>query len=255
MSIADSSHSSRRDFVLTSAGLTAAAWAALSSQAFGAPAGDEPMIQPGDTVLFQGDSITDVGRNRQQGDQPNHQTALGGGYAWMAASQLLVSRPNDNLRIFNRGVSGDKVYQLDERWQEDCLDLKPDVLSILIGVNDVWHMLDGRYDGTLEKYENHYSNLLQRTTESLPEVRLLVCDPYVLRCGVIDDKWFPVIDEYRAAAKRVADGAGAVFVPFQAMFGTAVKFAPPEHWAEDGVHPSPFGHALMAHAWLRAVGG
>jgi len=251
----DSSRSSRRDFVLTSAGLTAAGWAALSSQASAAIASDGPLIQPGDTVLFQGDSITDVGRNREEGDQPNHQSAMGGGYAWMAASQLLVSRPNDNLKIFNRGVSGNKVYQLDERWQEDCLDLKPNVLSILIGVNDVWHMLDGRYDGTLEKYETDYNNLLQRTKESLPEVKLVVCDPYVLRCGVIDDKWFPVIDDYRAAAKRVADGAGAVFVPLQVMFDTAVKFAPPEHWAEDGVHPSTFGHALMAHTWLEAVGG
>jgi lysophospholipase L1-like esterase len=255
MPTADSSRSNRRDFVLASAGLTAAGWAALSSQAFGAPAGEGPLIQPGDTVLFQGDSITDAGRNREEGDQPNHQPAMGGGYAWMAASQLLVCRPNDNLKIFNRGVSGNKVYQLDEHWQEDCLDLKPNVLSLLIGVNDVWHMLDGRYDGTLEKYETDYNNLLARTKKSLPDVKLVICDPFVLRCGVIDDKWFPVIDDYRAAAKRVADGAGAVFVPFQAMFDTAVQFAPPEHWTKDGVHPSAFGHALMAHAWLGAVGG
>jgi lysophospholipase L1-like esterase len=255
MPTADSSHSSRRDFVLASAGLTAAGWAALSSQVFGAPADEGPVICPGNTILFQGDSITDVGRNRKEGDQPNHQPAMGGGYAWMAASQLLVSRPNDNLKIFNRGVSGNKVYQLDERWQEDCLDLKPNVLSILIGVNDVWHMLDGHYDGTLEKYETDYNDLLRRTKKALPDVKLVVCDPYVLRCGVINDKWFPVIDDYRAAAKRVADGAGAVFVPFQAMFNTAVKFAPPEHWAGDGVHPSPFGHALMAHTWQQVVGG
>ncbi len=255
MPTSNSSRSNRRDFVLASAGLTAAGWAAFSSRAFGAPAGEGPLIQPADTVLFQGDSITDAGRNREEGNQPNRQSALGSGYAWMAASQLLVGRPKDNLKIFNRGISGNKVYQLDERWQEDCLDLKPNVLSILIGVNDVWHMLDGRYDGTLEKYETDYNHLLERTKKSLPEVKLVICDPYVLRCGVVDDKWFPVIDDYRAAAKRVADGAGAVFVPFQATFDTAVQFAPPEHWTKDGVHPSAFGHALMAHTWLGAVGG
>jgi lysophospholipase L1-like esterase len=139
----DDRPTNRRDFVLASAGLTAAGWAALSSQTFGAETPSKPLIQPGNTVLFQGDSITDAHRNRDQGDQPNHQPALGGGYAWMAGSQLLVSRDADELKVFNRGVSGNKVYQLADRWQEDCLDLKPDVLSILIGVNDVWHMLDG----------------------------------------------------------------------------------------------------------------
>lgn len=245
---------SRRDFVLASTGLTAAGWAALSSQTFGAETPSKSLIQPGDTILFQGDSITDAGRNRDQGDQPNHQPAMGGGYAWMAASQLLVSRAADELKIFNRGNSGNKVNQLADRWQEDCLDLKPDVLSILIGVNDLWHRLSGNYDGTVEIYERDFHALLKRTKAALPKVKLIVCDPFVLQCGVIDDRW-SIFDDYRAAARRVAEAAGAVFVPFQSMFDTAVKFAPPEHWAKDGVHPSEFGNSLMAHAWLGAVAG
>jgi len=244
----------RRDFVLASAGLTAAGWAALSSQTFGAEPDGKPLIQPGDTVLFQGDSITDAGRKRDQGDQPNHQPAMGGGYAWMAASQLLVGR-DDDLKIFNRGISGNKVYQLADRWQQDCLDLKPNVLSILIGVNDVSHMLKGRFDGTVEIYEQDYHALLKRTKAALPKVKLIVCEPFVLRCGAVDDRWFPAFDDYRAAARRVAEAAGAAFVPFQTMFDRAVKFAPPEHWAQDGVHPSDFGNSLLAHAWLEAVGG
>lgn len=254
MSCTDSSHPNRRDFALASAGLTVAGLASLSSQTWAAPAAGGPLLQPGDNVLFQGDSITDAGRNRDEAGQPNHQPALGGGYAWMAASQLLVSQPKNDLKFFNRGVSGNKVYQLAERWQEDCLDLEPDVLSILIGVNDIWHKLNGNYDGTVDVYEADYLALLNRTKEALPEVKLIVCEPFVLRCGAVDDKWFPEFDAYRAAAKRVADAAGAVFIPFQTMFDSAVEFAPPEHWAKDGVHPSDFGNCLMAHAWLSAVG-
>lgn len=253
-SLQNDRQTNRRDFVLASAGLTAASLAAFSSQTFVAEAYGRQLIQPGDTVLFQGDSITDAGRKRDQGAQPNHQPALGGGYAWMAASQLLVGR-DDDLKVFNRGISGHKVHQLADRWQPDCLDLKPDVLSILIGVNDIWHLLNGNYDGTVEVYENDYHALLKRTKAALPKVTLVVCEPFVLRCGAINERWFPAFDGYRAAARRVAEAAGAVFVPFQTMFDRAVKFAPPEHWAKDGVHPSDFGNSLMAHAWLEAVAG
>jgi lysophospholipase L1-like esterase len=247
--------SARRDFLLTTSGLTAASWLALTGSAQAAEVSPFlPLLSPGDTVLFQGDSITDAGRDRQQGDKVNSQPAFGGGYAWMAAAELLVSRPDDSLKFFNRGISGNKVFELAARWQEDCLALKPNVLSILIGVNDFWHTLKHGYEGTLEKYEGDYHQLLSRTRQALPDVKLVVCEPFVLRCGEITDEWFPAIEDYLAAAKRVADDAGARFVPFQSMFDQAVKYAPPEHWAADGVHPSPFGAALMAHAWLQAVG-
>jgi lysophospholipase L1-like esterase len=249
------SDSSRRGFLLTGAGLSAGALAALSSAvAAQSPTSAAHIISQGATILFQGDSITDVGRKKEQTDVVNQQSAFGNGYAWMAASQLLVSRPGDKLRFFNRGISGNKVYQLAERWQTDCLDLKPDVLSILIGVNDLWHKLNGNYDGTGEVYEKDFNALLKRTKEALPNVKLVVCEPFVLKCGAVDDKWFPEFDNYRAAASRVAETAGAVFVPFQAMFDRAVEYAPPESWAGDGVHPSPLGAALMAHTWLEAVG-
>jgi len=247
-------HPTRRDLVLAGAGLSAAGLAAFSSQAIGAESPTQRLIEPGDTVLFQGNSITDAGRNRGEADQANHQPAMGTGYAWMAGSQLLVGR-DDDLKIFNRGISGNKVYQLAERWQEDCLDLKPDVLSILIGVNDIWHNLNGDYDGTVEVYERDYHALLNRTKDALPNVKLVVCEPFVLRCGAVDDRWFPAFDGYRVAARSVADKAGAVFVPFQAMFDKAIEFASPQHWAEDGVHPTSFGNSLMAHAWLTAVVG
>ncbi|MFG0334689.1 MAG: SGNH/GDSL hydrolase family protein [Maioricimonas sp. JB049] len=258
MSHPNESAASRRT-VLTDAALGAAGLAAFgqlhqtAAAAESSPSGS--LVESNDVVLFQGDSVTDAGRDRKTAGKANHQPALGKGYAWMAASELLTTHPDAGLQIYNRGISGNKVFQLSDRWQSDCLDLKPDVLSILIGVNDIWHHLNGRYDGTVEVYEKDYRALLERTQQALPDVRLVICEPFVLRCGAVDDSWFPQFDGYRAAAKRVADSFNATFVPFQSMFDTAVQYAPPEHWAGDGVHPSPFGAALMASFWTNAVLG
>ncbi len=230
----------------------------LASASPGASAWPPPrraLVRKGDVVLFQGDSITDAGRNREQAATANEQRALGNGYAWLAASELLVERPNDVLKFFNRGISGNKVFQLAERWQADCLDLRPNVLSILIGVNDFWHTLDGKYNGTVEIYERDYRALLDRTRKALPRTRFVICEPFVLRTGAVNDKWFPQFDAYRAAARKVAREVHADFIPFQAMFDEAVKYAPPNQWAGDGVHPTSSGASLMAHAWLRAAAG
>lgn len=251
----------RRKFIKTSTiGLGVASVGVLDATSSAAaaelwPAARRNLLRPHDVILFQGDSITDAGRSRQTAGQPNDQTALGSGYAWLAAAPLLVEHPSAGLKIFNRGISGNKVFQLAERWQADCLDLKPDVLSILIGVNDIWHKLDGKYEGTVEVYERDYHALLERTRKALPKVKLVVCEPFVLRCGAVNEKWFPEFDRYRAAAKRVAQAHAAVFVPFQTMFDEAIKYAPPEHWAKDGVHPSATGASLMAYTWVTIVSG
>jgi lysophospholipase L1-like esterase len=250
---------SRRGFLKTSGAALSAAGIAGLTQPLASVAAEHwpppgrPLIAKDQVILFQGDSITDASRSREKASVPNDQPGLGSGYAWLAAVELLVDRSQDGLKIFNRGISGNKVYQLAERWQADCLDLKPDVLSILIGVNDLWHKLSGKYDGTLEIYERDYRALLERTQKALPKVKLIICEPFVLRCGVINDKWFPEFDGYRAAARRVAEAFHGAFIPFQAMFDEAVKYAPPEHWTRDGVHPTPAGAALMAHLWLEEV--
>jgi len=261
---ASPSASNRREFVQVSAGLAAFGCASIaataattdtSSEDHSTDAGESTsLIRPGDTILFQGDSITDVGRDRATADKPNQQAPLGNGYAWLAAAAMLVDRPDDELKIFNRGISGDKVYQLDDRWQENCLDIKPNVLSILIGVNDIWHKFKGNYDKTFVEYEQDYHALIERTKAALPNVRLVICEPFVLRCGAVDDKWFPEFDGFRVAARRVSEAGGATFVPFQSMFDRAIKHAPAKHWASDGVHPTNAGAALMAHTWLRTVG-
>jgi lysophospholipase L1-like esterase len=248
----------RRFFTASGVALGAAALGGLAAPAAQAadswPPPSHSLIKDGQTILFQGDSITDFGRDKSNA-APNNQPALGTGYAWLAGVELLVDHPASKLSVFNRGISGNKVFQLAERWQADCLDLKPDVLSILIGVNDIWHTLTGKYQGTVAIYERDYRALLERTKKALPKVKLVICEPFVLRCGSVTDKWFPEFDAYRAAAKRVAESFHATFIPFQTMFDEAIKYAPPAHWAADGVHPTSAGASLMAQIWLRAAAG
>ena len=216
-------------------------------------AGVNSMINEGDVILFQGDSITDAGREKNR-ELPNNAQSFGSGYAFLAASTLLNELPGMDLTLYNRGISGNKVYQLAERWKKDCIDLKPDLLSILIGVNDYWHMRNGNYDGTVQVYENDYRALLQDTKKFLPQVKLVVCEPFaVTHTSAVDDSWVEPMKEYQAAAKRIAEEFDAVWVPFQKVFDEAVLHAPPAYWTGDGVHPSMAGAQLMAEAWLRSV--
>lgn len=220
-----------------------------------APKINSNFLKTGHVILFQGDSITDAGRKREVQD-PNNQGGLGSGYAFMAAADLLNTFAARNLRIFNKGISGNKVFQLADRWQSDCLDLKPSVLSILVGVNDYWHKHNGNYDGTVAIYENDFRALLKRTKEALPQVKLVICEPFaVLGCKAVDATWFPEFNEYRAVARKLADEFNAIFIPYHDIFARATKIAPPTYWTGDGVHPSIAGARLMADAWMKYVFG
>ncbi|MFC1762752.1 SGNH/GDSL hydrolase family protein [Planctomycetota bacterium] len=240
--------------VIKQAAMTLAAASTLTGCARQyARAGATASFGKGTRLVFQGDSITDGGRQRQHEEKVNDARALGVGYALLAASSLLADHPEAGPRIYNRGISGHKVFQLAARWDKDCLDLKPDVLSILIGVNDIWHTRNGTYEGTVDIYERDYRRLLERTRSALPAVKLIVCEPFVLRCGAVEDSWFPEFDEYRGAAQKLAGEFGATFVAFQSIFDEAVAYAPPEYWAADGVHPTLAGSQLMAQTWLHDV--
>lgn len=212
------------------------------------------MFKPNDIVLFQGDSITDASRRRGR-KEPNDAGALGLGYVFQTAGTLLRRSPDLGLTIYNRGISGDKVYQLADRWQKDCLKIKPDILSILVGVNDYCHVHRHGYGGTLPEYEHDYETLLERTRVLLPEVKLIIGEPFLLEAGEISDVHVEGITAYREAARRIADKFDAVWVPYQQVFNEALKEAPADYWAPDGVHPTVAGHRLMTEAWLAAVGG
>lgn len=225
---------------------------AVASSPTGVQAAESPKLKKDAVVLFQGDSITDAGRDRKRAGA-NNPRGLGDGYPFLVASHLLTRFSKKNLQCFNRGVSGNKVPDLDRRWQEDCVAIQPDVLSILIGVNDIWHKLNGKYDGSVKDYETGLSALLNKTREALPSTTIVICEPFVLRCGAVKESWFPEFDQRRAACKRSADEIGAIWVPFQSMFDQAVERNEPSYWAGDGVHPSVAGHALMAKTWMKTV--
>lgn len=210
------------------------------------------MINTNDLILFQGDSITDVGRDRNATASNN---GLGAGYALMTAAALLAQRPGDKLQFLNRGISGNRIVDLYARILSDVINLAPTLLSVLIGVNDTWHEFGSRNGVPVPKYERVYRDFLTEIRTALPTVRLVLCEPFVLSCGVVTAAWIAEMNQRRTVVQKLAKEFGAIVVPFQSVFDTAVRQAPPEYWAGDGVHPTAAGHQLMAQAWLKAVEG
>lgn len=206
------------------------------------------------TILFQGDSITDAGRNKG-GYYANDRGGMGSGYVAHVTTELLGEYPDANIRVYNRGISGHKVFQLANRWEDDCLQLKPDILSVMIGVNDFWHTLSHDYKGTPDTYRSDFIALLQRTRDELPDVKIIIAEPFFVRDGsAIDnavwDKGFPIYQQY---AKEVSDHFNASFIPLQSIFNDALKIKPVSYWCPDGVHPSMAGSHMMAEAWKKEL--
>lgn len=206
-------------------------------------------------ILFQGDSITDCGRDKNS-NRCNTFEQFGSGYVLFTATQLLEKEAAKQLKVYNRGVSGNKVFQLRERWEIDSLAFQPDVLSILIGVNDYWHTLSGGYKGTVDLYEKDLHDLLTYTKTKLPNVQLVLCEPFSLRGGsaIDESKWYPMFDEYRQVVRKFSEEFNTIFVPYQAGFDAAMKVAPARYWSSDGVHPDLPGRQLMANMWMEATG-
>jgi lysophospholipase L1-like esterase len=205
-------------------------------------------------ILFIGDSITDTGRDRSI-EPPNEPGALGCGYALFTAARLLADHCGQQLEIFNRGVGGDRVTEMAARWQHDCIDLQPTLVSVLIGVNDTWHGFGSRGGVELDEYERSYRDLLTQARTALEPLRLVLCEPFVLRTGQVTEQWFPEFDQRREIVRKLAKEFDAAFVPFQDVFDRACEESPASYWAGDGVHPTLAGHQRMAECWLRTVLG
>lgn len=236
----------RRNFVTQAAGMIGTGALARTGFLRAAAPG-------GPVILFQGDSITDAGRDRAVA-AANAPRALGTGYPLLLTAMLRERNPGRDFQVFNRGVSGNVVPDLQARWQVDTLDLKPAILSILIGVNDVWHFIGKTpADQVVRTYETGYSALLDQTRTALPGVRLVVLEPFVLRTGAVTDAWFPEFDQLRAACRRVAERARAQFIPLHDMFQKRAVATGPAYWLGDGVHPTEAGHEAIARAWIGAV--
>jgi len=210
-------------------------------------------LSPNDIILFQGDSITDAGRNKEN-QKANDFNALGNGYAMLATSQLLNNYADKNLQIFNRGISGNRVPDLINRWDKDTIALKPTVLSIMIGVNDFWRTKDSNATNTPENYKGQYKELLDKTLTALPNVKLIICEPFAVNnVKHVNDSWFPEFTKYQQASKEIAQEYKGVFLPYQAIFDGALKKNNGAYWTSDGVHTTLAGANLMAESWLNLI--
>ncbi len=202
-------------------------------------------------ILFQGDSITDVGRNRESDAWRGH------GYATLVAARLGYEYP-EQYEFINRGISGNRITDLIARMKVDIINLKPDAMSILIGVNDVWHELDNKNGVRTDLYEKMYNLLIAELKSALPELRIMIMEPFVLKGPATELKWDAFradVLEHAAAAKRVAETNGLEFIPLQEKLDEVCKKAPATYWLSDGVHPTAAGHELLAREWIKTFLG
>ncbi len=203
-------------------------------------------------ILFQGDSITDCGRSREWDLPPVNCNQLGTGYPYLVAADLWGRCPG-GYEVLNRGISGNRVVDLYARWKIDCINLKPDVLSILIGVNDSWHELGSQNGVEIPRYERIYRELLQWVRETLPETELILIEPFT-GSTEIAVQMKAEVRERASVTKKLADEFQAKFLPAQELFDNAARKAPMDYWIGDGVHPTPAGHRLLADAWEKLMG-
>jgi acyl-CoA thioesterase-1 len=205
------------------------------------------LINSDDRILFTGDSITDCDRVREN---PDH---LGFGYASLAAAHLQARLASPDLKIFNRGISGDRVAALLARFDADLLALKPTIVSILIGVNDTWRRFDSNDPTSAESFERDYRSLLQKITMSL-KARIVLLEPFLLHAPADRFAWREDLNPKIDVVRKLAIEFGTELLPLDGLFAQAATLAPATYWAADGVHPTQAGHALIAETWLENAG-
>ena len=202
-------------------------------------------------ILFQGDSITDCGRRRESF------TSMGNGYPYLVKSELGLAEPAKH-EFIKRGISGNRIVDVYARLKSDIINIKPDVMSILIGVNDVWHEFGENPNGVdADKFFKFYCMLIEEVKAALPDLKIFIMEPFVLQgtATTKEDRWNGFATEVpkRAAmAKKVAEKYGLPFVPLQSGFDKLLESAPADFWLEDGVHPTSAGHQFLKNEWIKA---
>jgi lysophospholipase L1-like esterase len=205
-------------------------------------------IGNGQTFLLQGDSITDAGRGRPVGAG----TKLGGGYPNQVNALLQASYAERKIKVLNTGISGNRVTDLQNRWQTDVLDLKPDWLSIMIGTNDVWRQFDraGMDQVLPERFETIYRQLLTVTRPNLKGLILLT--PFLIEPNTSDAMRMRMV-EYGKIVRKLSREFKAEFIDTQKLYDDAMKHIDPKELSGDRVHPSFVGHAVLTRGILKAI--
>lgn len=200
------------------------------------------------TILFQGDSITDAGRSREI------ERNGGWGYATLVKAKLGYENPG-KYQFYNRGVGGDRIVDVYARINTDIIQLKPDVMSILAGVNDVWSQIRWENGSSPEKYGKIYSMLIEEVKEALPDIKIMILEPFVLHGEATNEFWDRFNCEVRAIAAKARETAQKYDLPFvelQRLFDEAYPLAPEGYWLGDGVHPAAAGHEIIKREWIKA---
>jgi acyl-CoA thioesterase-1 len=209
-------------------------------------------IQPGQTVLFTGDSITDCGRRAEH-------RPLGAGYVRMAVDLINARYPDNGCRFVNTGIGGNIVRDLFDRWTDDCIRYQPDWLSVMIGINDLHRWLSGgqdMYDAA--GYEDLYRKILARAREETG-ARLVLVTPFYMSTAAPGEEqgWrgrvMKALPAYIAATERLAGEFDALLVQTHEMFQRQLKLHAADEYCAEPVHPNATGHLLIAHEWLKAV--
>lgn len=207
----------------------------------------------GKRVMFIGDSITDGDWGKKDSRPANERNTYdmnhvyGHGYQSEIASRLMLERPEDRLRFYNRGKGGDTLKGLSARWNEDVLAVRPDVVSILVGINDSWKKSADEFD--VQAWEDLYRDVIARTKAFNPDVKIVLCTPFY-------GAPHPIVEEQARRVRKIAEDCGATLVDFAAVMGRLImedRSSDKHYWLWDKVHPTPQAHLVLAKAWMDTV--
>ena len=202
-------------------------------------------IQKNDHILFYGDSITDAGRDR------NNRENLGFGYAALVAARLQALYPESNLHFTNRGIGGNRIYDLEERLEADVLAAQPTLVSILIGINDTWRFYDKKLESPIADFQASYRRILQKISGT--GSRLVILEPFLLPVPEGQRDWRADLDPRIQSIRELAREFGTGYIPLDGIFAQAATRQKMDYWLPDGVHPSLAGHALIAEHWIELL--
>ncbi|MGW3892154.1 SGNH/GDSL hydrolase family protein [Micromonospora chokoriensis] len=205
------------------------------------------ILRTGQRVVFIGDSITDCGRR-------DNAAPYGSGYVSLVRALVDARHPELRLEWVNRGVNGNTVRDLAARWDDDAIAERPDWLAVLIGINDIWRRYTDRPDQAvaIDEYERTLRDLLRRAVAATG-CRLILGDPFLIEADRNDPQRADT-DRYAAVVAGLAEEFDAVHVANQAAFDRVLAVSPAKRWADDRVHPHLPGHAVLADAYLDALG-
>ncbi|MBQ7352665.1 MAG: SGNH/GDSL hydrolase family protein [Clostridia bacterium] len=204
-------------------------------------------------ILFQGDSITDGNRYKDIESRWDKNHQIGHSFAYIVTGLISMQYPKRQFEFVNRGVSGNRTNELLSRWNEDTIEENPDVLIMLVGVNDAFCNYEGReYDEKAELYEKNYRELLKMAKDKNPELKVIMLEPFanveIANPSENISREFrqEKLNNIQAKVRKIAKDFGAIFIPLQDKFNKIMDTPYPKYWLWDGVHPTEAGHAALA---------